>query len=75
MHAQQNGYFNKRRQDQELKIFFESIGEKLKDNFYNHPLVKKQLQNMKNSILNGQISSYQAGNNLLDAYYQTLKND
>jgi LAO/AO transport system kinase len=74
-HTQSNGYFEKRRQEQELKIFFESIGEKLKDNFYNHPLVKEQLQTMKDGILEGKISSYQAGNNLLDAYYQTLKND
>lgn len=71
--TKKNGYFQKRRQNQELKIFFESIGEKLKDNFYSNPEVKNQLVLMKNRIIDGKISSYQAGNFLLDTYYQSVK--
>lgn len=71
--TQKNNYFQQRRQDQELKIFFESIGEKLKDHFYNNPDVKDQLLSMKDKIVEGKVSSYQAGNLLLDTYYHSLK--
>lgn len=69
-----NGYFKQRRQAQELKIFFESIGERLKTNFYNDPEVKAQLETFKSNILQGKISSYQAGNALLETYYKGIKN-
>jgi len=72
-HTKENGYFQKSRQDQELKIFFESIGEKLKDNFYNNTQVKESLNSIKSNILDGKISSYQAGNILLKAYYLSDK--
>jgi LAO/AO transport system kinase len=68
-----NGYFHKRRQEQELKIFFESIGEKLKDHFYKNAHVQEQLILMKKKIIAGKLSSYQAGNLLLEAYYQSVK--
>jgi LAO/AO transport system kinase len=68
-----NGYFKKRRQEQELKIFFESIGEKLKDHFYQNSHVQEQLILMKKKIIEGKLSAFQAGNYLLDAYYQSVK--
>ena len=71
--AMANGYFMKRRQEQELKIFYESIGERLKGNFYNDPVVKSNLESYKASILEGKISSYQAGNALLDDYYTSIR--
>lgn len=68
-----NGYFMKRRQEQELKIFFESIGERLKSNFYNDPEIKVKLAGFKANILHGKISSYRAGNELLEAYYNSIR--
>ncbi len=68
-----NGYFYRRRQEQELKIFFESIGDRLKNDFYNNTRVKAQLDDFKANILDGKISSYQAGNALLEAYYQSIR--
>jgi LAO/AO transport system kinase len=75
--AEANGYFSKRRQEQDLKMFFESIGERLKNNFYNDPGVKMQLDEFQSKILKGKISSYQAGNALLETYYKGIreKND
>lgn len=70
-----NDYFKQRRQEQELKIFSESIGEKLKDYFYNNPDVQNQLLLIKDKIITGKISSYQAGNFLLDTYFQSLGKD
>jgi LAO/AO transport system kinase len=71
--ADGNGYFRKRRQEQELRIFFESIGERLKSNFYNDPTVRSELESFKTRILQGKISSYQAGNALLQAYYESIR--
>jgi LAO/AO transport system kinase len=68
-----NGYFRKRRQDQELRIFYESIGERLRSNFFNDPSVKTHLESFKARILQGRISSYQAGNALLEAYYRSIR--
>ena len=73
--TKKNNYFQQRRQQQELKIFFDSIGEKLKDHFYNNTDVKDQLITIKSKIVEGKISSYQAGNILLDTYYQSVKKD
>ncbi len=65
-----NGYFQKRRQEQELKIFFESMGERLKTDFYSNPTIKEKLNSIKSDILEGKISSYLAGNTLLEIYYK-----
>lgn len=71
--AKENGYFQKRRQEQELKIFFESIGQKLQDHFYNNLKVKTQLEHFKSKIFQNQISSYQAGNALLETYFKSIE--
>mgnify|MGYP001820348083 CR=1 FL=1 len=71
--TEDSGYFQKRRQQQELRIFFESIGERLKNNFYNDPDVKSQLDNHKANILQGKVSAYQAGNALLETYYNSIR--
>lgn len=68
-----NGYFDKRRKDQELKIFHESIGERLKDHFYANKAIQSHLEDIRGKIEGNQISSYQAGNLLLDYYFQQLR--
>ncbi len=69
-----NGWFSKRRQEQELRIFFESMNDRLKNNFYNDPAVRSQMDLLKTKILHGKISSYQAGNTLLESYYSSIRN-
>ena len=71
--TEDSGYFLKRRQQQELRIFFESIGERLKNNFYNDPDVKSQLDTYKANILQGKVSAYQAGNALLETHYNSIR--
>jgi LAO/AO transport system kinase len=68
-----NGYFQKRRKDQELKIFYESIGERLKSDFFNNPQVKEKLELLQSSILHNEISAYQAGQELLAVYFESMK--
>lgn len=71
--TKENGYFEIRRRDQELKIFHESIGQRLKDHFYANKAVQTQLEEIKSRIASNQISSYQAGNILLEYYFQFLR--
>lgn len=68
-----NGYFDKRRKDQELKIFYESIGDRLKTDFFHNVQVKEKIESLKNSLLRGEISAYQAGQELLDAYFKSMQ--
>lgn len=70
-----NGYFWKRRQDQELKIFFESIGQRLQDNFFANPQVAEQLELYRKKILDNKMSSYQAGSALMEFYFQSIRNE
>lgn len=71
----QNGYFQKRRQEQELKIFTDSIGHQLNDHFFRNSLVLKKLNEMKADVMNGKKSAYLAGSELLEIYYNALKNN
>ncbi len=68
-----SGYFTRRRQEQELRIFYDSIGERLKNDFYGDPAVRSQLESFRYRILQGKVSSYQAGNALLQAYYNSIR--
>lgn len=73
--TQRNGYFQTRRQEQELKIFTESIGHQLTDHFFQNTAVLKKLNEIKADVLNGKKSAYLAGSELLEIYYKSLKND
>ena len=70
--TKKNGYFLKRRKEQELKIMFETIKENLDDSFRNNLSVKAILPEIKNKVLNGDISSYKAAKELLDIYLKIL---
>jgi GTPase len=67
--AKSNGYFQKNRQHQDVKIMFESINESLKDNFYFSPDIKNKIAEAKKDILSDKISSYVAAQQLLDSYF------
>ncbi len=63
-----NGYFHKNRQKQDVKIMFESIDEKLKDDFYSDPGIRNKIDSFKQDILNDKISSYVAAQKLVNYY-------
>lgn len=63
-----NGYFHKNRQKQDVKIMFESINEKLEDDFYSDPGIRNKIDSFKQDILNDKISSYVAAQKLVNYY-------
>lgn len=61
-----NGYFEDNRRSQSRYWMFEYINSRLKDQFYNHPEIKKQLELIEKMVLKGEMSSFKAGDELLD---------
>ena len=69
-----NGYFNYRRNEQSKYWMYESINEHLRLSFYNNPLIRQSLQHAEQSVLGGEQTSFTAAQQLLDLYYNDLKN-
>jgi len=68
-----NGYFEKRRQEQSKYWMYESINEQLKSDFYQHPDIKGALAETEKDVLNDKTSSFVAAKTLLDKYFDGLK--
>ena len=60
-----NGYFEKKRRDQNLQWMYEAIRQGLEDNFYGHQQVKEQLPGIADQVKNGQKSAFAAAAELL----------
>ncbi|GAB7086462.1 methylmalonyl Co-A mutase-associated GTPase MeaB [Marinifilum fragile] len=73
-HTQQNGYFEQRRSEQAKYWMYETINEQLKDGFYQKQLIKEQIPEFENKVLNDEMSSFVAAFKLLNAYFQDIKN-
>ncbi|SMO66123.1 methylmalonyl-CoA mutase metallochaperone MeaB [Saccharicrinis carchari] len=71
--TQANGYFAHRRNEQSQYWMFESINENLKSNFYNNPQIANLTQTYKQKVLNEEMSSFTAANELLNKYFKTIK--
>ncbi len=63
--TQQNGYFEKKRRDQNLQWMYESIRQGLEDNFYSHQEVKDQLPSVAEQVKLGKKSAFAAAAELL----------
>ncbi len=68
-----NGYFYKKRNEQNLKILSESIHSTLAERFYNSPLVQDRLEKLQEEVLNDKISAYVAAQGLIDDYFAELR--
>lgn len=66
--VKQNGYFEYRRNAQSRYWMYETINEKLKNNFYNNLEVQKELKICEDQVLKSQISSFAAASKVLDIY-------
>ena len=66
--VKENGYFEHRRNAQSSFWMYETINEKLKSNFYNNPIIQKELKVCEEQVLNSQISSFAAASKILDIY-------
>nr|WP_315150339.1 methylmalonyl Co-A mutase-associated GTPase MeaB [uncultured Flavobacterium sp.] len=63
-----NHYFSEKRKEQNIFWMMETINEKLKDNFYNHPEIQKLLTSTKKAVSTDEISPFAAAEILLDTF-------
>ena len=66
--ARATGYFEKRRKEQALQAFTDTIEETIRQRFYHDPTVSRQLSSIKQDILSGKISPYAAAQELIGIY-------
>lgn len=63
-----NGFFESRRKEQAAYWMYETIESELKQRFYRHPKVRKQLQKFKEKVEQGEITSYKAASELMKLF-------
>jgi LAO/AO transport system kinase len=61
-HTKANGFFEKNRNEQNVKIFYDWIDFTIKNNFFNNPDVQTKIDELLPKVLDGRITPYQAGN-------------
>ncbi len=69
-----NGYFDYRRNEQSKYWMYESINEQLRDSFYHNSQIAAMLTEKEQQVLGGNLTSFVAAKNLLDTYFDELKN-
>lgn len=68
--TQKNSFFEKRRKDQSRYWMYETINNRLHDNFYHNPSISHKLNSLENDVLSDKISSFEAARLLLDMYFE-----
>jgi len=68
-----NGYFLSNRQRQSVQTMTNTIMQKLGDGLFQHPEIKKLIENYKLEIYQNRISAYIASQNILDKYFEIIK--
>jgi LAO/AO transport system kinase len=66
----ENGFFKKRRIKQAGYWMHETIMDQVKSHFYNNPSIKEQLHYFEKRVMEGDISSFNAAQQLLDEYFR-----
>ena len=64
----QSGYFNANREAQNQYWMMETINEQLKNNFYQHPEIIKQLESVKKQVVQHKISPFLGAKYLLELF-------
>ncbi len=68
--TRKSGYLEQRRREQAIYWMYESINERLKDDFFGDERVKSNLQFLKQSVLDNKMSSFIAAHKLFEKYKQ-----
>jgi LAO/AO transport system kinase len=63
-------FFDIKRNSQAKYWMYETINERLKNNFYNNPEIQNLLLESEKKVLSNEISSFIAAKNLLDKYFK-----
>lgn len=61
-----NGFFNTKRREQTIYWMYETINQRLKDDFYANPNIIEKINFAKEKIFNNEITSFQAANIILN---------
>lgn len=64
------GYFDKKRKEQDKLIIYETIKEKLEQDFFNNPKIAKDLPTFEKDVVDKKLSAYTAAKKLLDSYFK-----
>ena len=64
-----NNFFEFKRNEQSKYWMYESINERLKDNFYQNPEIQNSLIDSEKKVISNELSSFIAAKNLLDRYF------
>jgi LAO/AO transport system kinase len=65
----QNGYFLKRRMEQNRQVLYETIEDVLKNHFYSQKYISHSLAQLEKEIIAGQVNTYVAAQKLLEEYF------
>lgn len=68
-----NGYFEHRRNEQSKYWMYESINERLRNNFYTNPIIEELMPMLEQEVLSAQKSSFIAAKEALDTYKKLIK--
>ena len=66
--TESNGYYLHKRREQSRFWMYESIQEELKNRFFDNPAIAERIHEYEQKVLNGEISSFAAGAELLRIY-------
>lgn len=67
-HTKENDFFREKRSRQSRNWLYETIQNRLMDEFYNDPNVRKRLNAIERKVLNGEMSSFKAAQLLLKLF-------
>ncbi len=67
--VQKNGFFEKRRNEQEKYVMYETINQRLMDNFYQNKNIQKILSETEKKLIYHKATPYTAAKELFDIYF------
>lgn len=73
-YVERTGYFERKRNEQAKYWMTETINEQLKASFYRFPQIKELLEQKELRILNNEQSSFTAARDVLEFYFEHLRN-
>ncbi|WP_246068239.1 methylmalonyl Co-A mutase-associated GTPase MeaB [Fodinibius sediminis] len=72
--TKKNGYFDSKRKRQAKYWMYDTIKNRLENHFFGHPKIKQLTPAMEKKVLNGELTSFRAAQQLLDQYFNTIQN-
>ena len=73
-YVKKTGYFERKRNEQAKYWMFETVNEQLRTDFYRRPEIQALLEQKELRVLNNEQSSFTAAQDVLNRYFDLLKN-